>query len=614
MTNKSECRSADVRRRRARSSIVPAAVVATVAALTLSGCGVPTSGPVNHVEEVPRDSRAAEDSADIREWKPTPKADETVEHFLRAAAGDWGGRDARLDEFVDGGWNWSEHSAGTLLVRLGQDDSSVELDGAREAQVEVTGRILGAYGQDGKVKPTSGDTEYRETFDLTRESASDTWELSDPPRHVALLDDEFEAQYESRPLYFHAVESPRDTLVPDLRWLPRFGSSEAQAHTQLVDWLLAGPSELIESTVVNSFPSGVARKSVTVDEGHVTVDVSSESAAASVDEFEGMSAQLAWSLGLEDDADLTLQVDGQERLTNRVSEWAGRNQAPTADDDDERLVYYIQDGVVVANDDQAPFAGEAPDGLQEAALEPGRNRMVAVVAEDDGQRLMQGAPTGEESGGEESGMSAIEGFSADELSDPQWLDRNRLLVLADGVLTVVDVESGDSQTVSGGADGGAMSAIALAPDGRRLAFVADDRAWNAPLSVTDDKVQLGMHHPVGIDVRDVADVGWSQETRLLVIGDQPGADEWLWEISVDNAFQAPVADAAHNVPKASSLAVRCNPPKRSDTVGQPAVVASPGGGVFRVFSSDTIELLEHETDDVDDENVEAVGTAPFVAS
>lgn len=240
--------------------------------------------------------------------------------------------------------------------------------------------------------------------------------------------------------------------------------------------------------------------------------------------------------------------------------------------------------------------------------------MVAVVAEDDGQRLMQGAPTGEESGGEESGMSAIEGFSADELSDPQWLDRNRLLVLADGVLTVVDVESGDSQTVSGGADGGAMSAIALAPDGRRLAFVADDRAWNAPLSVTDDKVQLGMHHPVGIDVRDVADVGWSQETRLLVIGDQPGADEWLWEISVDNAFQAPVADAAHNVPKASSLAVRCNPPKRSDTVGQPAVVASPGGGVFRVFSSDTIELLEHETDDVDDENVEAVGTAPFVAS
>ncbi|MGH8791593.1 MAG: GerMN domain-containing protein [Stackebrandtia sp.] len=583
-----------------------AVAVAAILTVTLAGCGVPAGGPVNRVEEVPRDARGAGAADDARVMKPTRAADETAENFLRAAAGDWGGRDARLDEFVEGTWRWSEHSAGIQLLRLDDASPSVEVDSTEQATAKVTGELVGVYGQDGQVKPVSGSDEYSATFQLTRESAADTWTIDDPPRQVALLNDEFDRQYQATPLYFHAVDDSRDTLVPDLRWLPAFDPGDERAYTQLADWLVAGPSEWIESTVVNSFPSGVSRKSVTVDEDTVTVDVSSESASTPVDDFKSMSAQLAWSLGLSEDMRLTLQVDGQERLTKPVSNWSARNRAPSDDDDARSLVYYINDGTIRANDPEAPFAGEQPEGLREAVLESGRDRMAAVVAVDGGYGLMHGAPQGQE-----TGLHRVDDFWTAELEDPQWLDRSRLLVLADEKPTVVNVDSGDTTEVSVSSDADSMTAMALAPDGRRVAYVADGRVWMAPLTVSDDKVQIGAARQIGEEIRDVVDVGWSQETRLLMIGDASGTDEWLWEISIDNASQTAVSDAL-NVPKGESLAVRCNPPARAGTVGQPAVVASRGE-IFRVFASESpIELLEFE--DADGDVVVAEGAAPFVAN
>jgi len=570
----------------------------------LAGCGLPASGPATTVEEVPRDSAGDSYNESLPTLGPTVDAEETVLNFLGSAAGDWANRDERLNKFVRSEATWSEPSAGMPLVRLNSDKATATSSSTTSATVEVTGTIVGVYNQYGQVKKASGDTQYSREFKLSRDFSSDHWHIDSPPEQVVVDDEIFANRYLAQPLYFPATSDATGTLVPDLRWIPKSLSDTGVRYERLLDWLLTGPSEWLESSVSSGIPTGTSREAISVTEDGVVVEISARSATSPVDKYETISAQIAWTLGLESDQQLTLVVDGREQLQSQVSEWAQYNRAPGRDDtgEDRDLIYYIENGAVKSATPDAPFAGAAPEGLQEAALEPGGNRMAAVVFTGGMYSLVVGTP------GE---LERVDGFATATLSDPQWVDRSKLLVLADGEPTMVRISTGESVRVSMSELDSTITAISLAPDARRLAFVADGRTYVAPISYTDDfAAKLGEPQRVGLNVTDVRDVGWSQETHVVMIGAVPDAEEWLWQVSIDNAYQIQVEGTKTSTTGAvaDSLAVRCNSPQRSPAVGQPLVV-SVGGSIARVYTASYGPL---QVEDEDGNDVDAIGAAPFV--
>lgn len=578
--------------------------VATVAMTMLAGCGVPSSGPATVVEEVPRDG--AGDSYDDRltSLAPTVDAEETVLNFLAAAAGDWVSRDERLNKFVNVDVDWSEPSAGMPIIRLTDEQVSATTSSTTSATVRVTGAIVGVYNQYGQVKKASGDTSFSREFQLGREYSSDRWHIESPPEQVVISDGAFYDYYLAQPLYFPAAADETHTLVPDLRWIPKSLSDTGARYERLVEWLLTGPSEWLGSNVISAIPPGTTREAVTVHDNGVTIEFSTRSATSPLDEYETISAQLAWTLGLEPEEAIALVIDGREQLRSQARDWAGRNRAPSRDDtgEDRDLIYYIQDGTVKSATAEAPFADAAPEGLQEAALEPGGGRMAAIVTTGGPYSLVAGEP---------GALEPVQDFAAGYLTDAQWIDRSKLLILADGRPTMVRVSTGESTPVSMGELDDPITAISLAPDSRRLAYVAGNHAYVAPITYDDFTAVLGEPQRVGLNVTDVRDVGWSQETHLVMIGSVPEAEEWLWQVSIDNAYQHQLEAVKTSTTGAigDSLAVRCNSPQRSPAVGQPMVVAV-GTSIARVYAGSYGPL---QVRDAEGNEVDAMGTAPFVS-
>ncbi|ADD41547.1 LpqB family beta-propeller domain-containing protein [Stackebrandtia nassauensis] len=578
-------------------------LLAVIALLGLSGCGVPSSGPSTQVDKVEQDSGNG-DSSDVETLEPSTKEITTVRNFLGAAAGDVNGRDKRLGRFLktDGKQKWSEPSEGIQLVRIPSDGVKRASDGdSYSAKVTAKGTIVGVYGQNGQVKPWSGDDEFKQTFELERERSTDVWHLTEAPRQVYLSDDFFAKGYRMSPLYFSAASSHDDTLVPDARWLPKELMDSEARYPQLTDWLLGGPSDWISSTVTSAFPEGTSReKAVTVSKSgeRVTVDISVDSASQPAKDRETMSAQLAWTMGLSSDQTLSLYVDGQERLTREVSAWSDREHTPEERDSAEGLAYFISDGEVAANEPDAEYVGTKASGLSEAVINREGNRIAVVAGKSGRQRLLVG-PAGD--------LEKVEKFSSPHLEDPQWLDDDTLLVLDNGAPVTVNINSGKRQELSIDEEQGEVSELALSPDARRVAYVAEGRAWlSTVLPDEDSKPKLGDPVAVTEAVTDVGDLAWSRETHLLLIGAVSGEDAWLWEASIDGAYLQPRAGTTGDTARADALAVRCKPATdrgTSDLAGDP-VLLQINGIIHRLYTDVSPVQVGKE---------DAAGMAPFTA-
>ncbi|MGH8878150.1 MAG: LpqB family beta-propeller domain-containing protein [Stackebrandtia sp.] len=295
---------------------------------------------------------------------------------------------------------------------------------------------------------------------------------------------------------------------------------------------------------------------------------------------------------------LKLLVDGQERLTEKVSAWSDRQRAPEEDDDAEDLAYFISgDAVASSEDEEAEYAGTETSGLTQAVINGDGDRLAVVAQKSDGQRLLVG-PAG--------GLEPVEKFSSESLHDPQWLDDDTLLVIDAGQPVTVNINSGKRHKISIEDGNGAVSELALSPDSRRLAYIADGRTWVSTVLPSEGSARkLGDPVPVAEEVSDVGDVGWSRETHLLMIGSVPGDKAWLWEASIDGAYLETPPGASEDTSRADALAVRCQPATiHSDLPGEP-ILLEINGIINRVYT----EISPVRVGDED-----AAGFAPFTAS
>jgi hypothetical protein len=126
--------------------------------------------------------------------------------------------------------------------------------------------------------------------------------------------------------------------------------------------------------------------------------------------------------------------------------------------------------------------------------------------------------------------------SAASVGQPVWLPGSRdtglvvvgskLLRFQVGKTTVVGVDGAPDE----------VSAFAIPPDGRRIAYVSGGRLWVAPLLRPGGDLIVGDGIQVPTTMADLTAVGWSQQDWLIVAG-RNAAGYGFEDISVDGAVR-----------------------------------------------------------------------------
>ncbi|WP_026930718.1 LpqB family beta-propeller domain-containing protein [Glycomyces tenuis] len=577
-----------------RTRTLACAVVAAscVAAPALVSCGVPSSSAPEALEAAPTDFDQSS-SIEVEAFLPTTDATTTVDHFLRAASGDPTGRDERLHEFTDEAREFSDAVDGIGLLDDVQIDLGDGTDDLNATSVTVTGTVIGTYLPDGQVRMNVPPREYEERFALEREEFTDTWSISDPPSQVMMLRDQFEGAYEQAPLYFQAT-GRNDLLVPDLRWVYR-NLDETVDNQLRLRWLVVqGPSDLVSRSARSVIPAGTTPE-FSDEDGVIRINLTLGEAAAALDSdtTDAIAAQIVWSLGLS--GEFELLIEGEQVAEGTLADWRDWNAIPSGDDEigyfiAEDTVWQLENGAVTDASADHPWVGFSTPGLEQVDI-ASDEQIAAVVATESGFELQIGRGEGD--------MSTVQGLGG-TLSDPQWLTEGTVMLIDDGVLTVVDAASGAVEPLAGET----VRSLSVAPDGHRIVYVEDGRASVAPLSHdADGNLQFGQSQRLGLDITGVTGVAWASEDFVWIAGARGGSDDKLFRVSIDNA-ETESQSGTSGLPLAEEIAAKPADPVAPDqNRGEPTVVVI-GTDLYRAYSSN-LQPIE----DSDGQIVQ--GSAPF---
>lgn len=504
---------------RRRTSLAAALALGT--AWAASACGIPTGSDPEVVDDAPTNFGESSGTA-AETFEPTAEADVTVQNFLKAAAGDPASRDDRLNKFTaSGNEQFSDAASGIRLLA----DIEVTVGGGNpieSANVTVTASVVGVYLEDGSVRMSSSPSAYEETFMLGRDGGlQDVWSIQSQPSQVSLDYRQFLDSYRASPLYFQA-DAP-ELLVPDLRWI--YADLDAETDRRLrLDWLLRGPSEFALQSSRSAIPSSTTAK-ITSRNGVPEVELTLGEPVDDRSVQDAMTAQVVWTLGLSNGFVLT--ADGDVIGEGTLADWRNWNAIPadlppTAYFLFEETVWEYAADEVTTESAEHSWVGFHADGLRQVAIGPA-DQIAAIAAGTSGDVLTVG-PT-------DSAMGAVGGLGT-VLADPQWHPASAILVVSDGVPTVVNPNS--RAVVQPLTVGESVTAMALAADGRRLAYVEGGHAWVAPLNVdADGNLQAGEPRRIGTDIEDVTDIAWSSENYLWVTGKRD--DDTLFRVAIDNS-------------------------------------------------------------------------------
>lgn len=499
-----------------------------------AGCGVPTGtdvrvdGPVAETG-----STGAGGGSD-----PPPGPDDAtgdrqlVDYFLQAAAADPGDPVEQLRPFIHSSQreDWRPDPR-VIVVRVSDitrtpaGDDQVRFDvELRRVGVLVNGAVEPQIQEPETVAFSVAREPLRDSNELARESARVRYRIVDPPRFVMLEDRALDRYFLPRSVYFW--DTDHEVLVPDLRWLPR-ALPAARRPQVVLTWLRAGPSAWLDSAV--GLPEGLELIGHPVSDGD-TLIVELTAATAEL-EHRALDAQLWWTLRpeLHRDTTLTVVIDGEVREVV-PSEWPtnlAQWRPPRG--------FVVLDGVVrpYPVDPGAEFpALDHPanaDVVRAALAQDGRVGAL-VRAEADGLSLVL---TG--TGGVTE--TVLRGVAT--MSRPVWLQEpvGTGLVVADGRLYRFNVreESVAEVPVHAGLSG-RITAVAAAPDGRRLALVAGGELYVAAMRRGGGLVSLHEPQMLPTSGTDLAGVAFSRPDRLAVLGRQEGR-YWLYEITVDGGLE-----------------------------------------------------------------------------
>lgn len=501
----------------------------------VAGCGVPERTDV----QVDGPAAGAEPSGSgALRAPPGPdqagSAEELVDDFLLAAAADPANAAEQLRTFIQADQREDWRPGPQVLVVRVPDDQPLLTPGGDGTRVRLDVRQVGTLSN-GTVEPRARETRTFQ-FDVVTEVEAVTdetdlateqtrYRIADPPDVILLSERALADQVGYlRPTSIYFWDSEQDVLVPDLRWVPTALPLAQRAQTKL-EWLLAGPAPWLES--LTPLPDGMELEGNVVSrEDRLEITFS---AAATDVASDHLDAQVWWTLReeLRRSDSIGVTVNGQQRQVTATAQLAYQDDIPRS--------FVLLGAAVVpyahADDTELPQEGLDSQVASAALTGRGDDAALALVRQepDGGQRLI---------------ISTADGAAGTDLvrstmSRPVWLSHpgRTGLVAADGRLHRFTADGTDTYGVPVPNINGRISSLAVAPDGRRVAMVADGAVYVASLVRREDgSVSVNPPRRLYTTATDLSGVAFIQENWLAVVGDDGGRKR-LYEIALDGGYE-----------------------------------------------------------------------------
>lgn len=529
---------------RRRSAV--AALVAGAVLLAAAGCGVPSHTGVEYIRPGPEGGSTLESGG-----SPPPGPDEAntpkelVEHFLQAAAGSPETAADRVRAFLrqpdQDAW---QPDPEILVVRLREDPYIT--DDPPDWRVQLDVQPVGELHPNGYLDQPSTLEPMKIEFRVVDEGGTPDGQvgsqrprlrIKSPPPFLLLADTALanENYYYPNPVYFW--DADHRALVPDLRWLPLAGESVEQQPWTVIRWLLAGPAP--ELSRVESLPAGTQHMGLPVWEDDRLVVNFNGAAIEGRQNASDLATQIAWSMPqLRDGAELELRID--DRAQEVRPRPRPRQSAPVR--------FTVLDGVVYRygadNATPPPVLADSINQAVRAAAISGHGEVAALVREqpEGGQRLsiVRGRP----------GTELVEQgttLRAGQIGQPVWLDSDGVLtglVVADGSLYRF-TSAGDVSQVEVSGLSGSITAIAVAPERRRLAVVTGDgRLYVTQLRYDRTSVTVQAPRPLPTRASRLTAVAFSSDIHLVIAGELDNR-VGLHRVTVDGGVEEQLYDLSN---------------------------------------------------------------------
>jgi Lipoprotein LpqB beta-propeller domain/Sporulation and spore germination len=585
-----------------RRMCVLAAVVASVA-----GCvGMPSNGPAEKATASPQSPAPDVDFIGPHPSGPQPGGNpsQIVQEFLLASASY--PTYAVAKEYLVGSasraWNpgWAVTVFSSLDVPKGVPATKGGHGAGQQVTVNVTGTVQASFDGSGQYVSAQSQGQAASAYPFNLVKVDGQWRITNPPNNRMLTTDVFPLFYKAQDLYFAGPQD--DVLVPDSVFVP-LGATVSDLVDNLVTALADGPKTLwLEGAADTELPSNTTVLGVTTAGSTVTVNLGGQVARASARQLGLFSAQLVWTLtgsaaSLQDIQSVVLERNGVPwtppdalcpgQRSSGSAQTLAAYQCFDPYPSSPAGFYYIDRGQLWARcgtESQAlqgligsvvpvvsrtgVFSGlpsctgggyvhEGLTGLP--SLQPASSPAASMAAvSPDGKYLAVVS-----SGNGDVYIGALSGQAVSFPARPRlagggvtalsWDGNDDLWVAQSGSIVMLPPGKGQVpvETV------GSVSDLSVAPDGVRIAFIAQTAGLSPALylaAIGGGQQSAGRPGPAAphLAISDVTSIGpnltrpvslaWYDADDLIVLNNL-GSENTLWEVPVDGqqAQELPVA-------------------------------------------------------------------------
>ncbi|AEV81965.1 Lipoprotein lpqB [Actinoplanes sp. SE50] len=522
-----------------------------LAVLVTGSCGIPDDSGVTVVGPGPSAGINPGDyggSTQVTRGSESTDHAAFVENYLKAASGDLDTATDRLRAFMsrDAATAFKPNTTGLKVIRLVQPP----LPTPGSEVVEVKYQTVGTLDKFGLLTPEAESRTDVYRFRVGPVGGQDGLFVKDAPPNLLISTDALSVYYREHAIYFWNTDYT--ALVPDVRYMPNAVPVE-QRPTTILNWMANGPASWLSvSDLADGF--GLIGKVVPAINGtrlQITLNEKSLPATDTALALDRLRKQLQWSLRplLPDGGELDIKISFKDVGSYTGGDYLASNPAyRLVPDNPDKFVVY--DGRIhrvtgAANTpDQVPvLRPEDNKDIRAAAMSSSGSHVFAAVVAGKGDTLqVASAETGAQ-----AALQPISGMPG-PLGQPAWAITYRDdvaegaigLIPAGGRLYSFSAVKGEAQLIPWTGQGTRITAVAVAPDGRRVVLVVDGKLYRASLTTGGDTPALGSPQqirPVGLDA--VTAVGFSSEGWLSVAG--PRASDkraTIIDMSIDGAFSS----------------------------------------------------------------------------
>jgi len=591
---------------------VLAAVVASVA-----GCvGMPSNGPAGEFNASPQSSAPGVNLIGSVPLGPQPgeNPSQIVQGFLIAAASypTYNAAQLYLTSSAVKGWKpgFAVNVYSNLTVPRSASTPTATRSASPRASIEVTGTVEASFNGSGQYVSVLNPGPAPASYPFTLIKVDGQWRITDPPSYRMLPTEDFPLFYKAQDLYFF---DPQDeVLVPDSVFVP-LGATVSQLLTDLVNSLTAGPKTpwLAGATDTELPPGTSVQQQVSNDGSTVTVNLTfGKTVKPSPRQLELFAAQLVWTLTVTGSPaipsaiqSVVLDLNGKP-WTPPSSPCPG-GRSPGLDQtraayqcfdpypSSPASFYYVDGGQSWARCGSealglsgrigpvAPLVGRtgvftsqrcvSGDGVGEeyAGLPPAqpasRPAITSTAVSPDGKYLaVVTAGQGDLYVGTLSGRAASFGNPAElaggDITALSWDRNDNLWVVQDGTIYMLPSNGKAPVQV---AFNGSVTDLAVAPDGVRIAFIAQPDGSSTPglylaavggglqssigqLGSPTSHVSIRAFASVGPGLAHPGSVAWYDADDLIVVNDAATGNT-LAEVPVDGQQPQDLQVAPANV-------------------------------------------------------------------